>query len=471
LSIMASILLNFHTTTAFIVTTKPLSSRRITTRLRITPKEEEETLLKVWSSRRSLIRSTLASSHTERDKALSQDAVEGEDPVSQAVIYTTFAAVFSSILIRVGGRSALIGGLGLAPPSDLPDGGFVGNVLEGIQNLSVTPGDPSTYLFAFVSLLPFWLTARVLMIDYLAIPLALLSGVIFKDVLVGGVASSVLSTTGSLCGFLIGRYSPVGEKVLRKITDANPVVKAVGKTVEMNPVKSVLVARLAPVLPIPIGAYNYVYGGLTTVPIPKFMLGIFLGGLKPYLLDSYLGTLGFSLAGGGGGEVDDWVIILVLSAAVGVGALATTLAQEGWEEVKVEIEMEEMERLRNGGVEEEEKYWFGIEPPEVWKTLCRIFSEAESDIRSVVQYEYSLGLYKILQEEGKADEDVEKELERLGIDFRKIKGMPESRGKLDLTRMTIESIAFTSVLGKEWSERSDPKKDVDGTYKQLLLPF
>ncbi|GMI31936.1 hypothetical protein TrRE_jg4234 [Triparma retinervis] len=260
---------------------------------------------------------------------------------------------------------------------------------------------------------------------------------------------------------------------MEKITEANPVVKAVGKTVEQNPVKSVLVARLAPILPIPIGAYNYVYGGLTKLPIYKFATGIFLGGLKPYLLDSYLGTLGFSIAGGGSGEVDDWVVVGVLSAAVGVGALATTLASEGWEEVKMEMEMEELGRIKEGGTEEaEEKYWFNVKPPETWLAITKLFSEAESDIRSVVSSEYDLGLYKILQEDGKREEDVDREIKRRGIVFRNLEGAPEfDGGKLDLTRMTIESLVFTVVLGKEYAERSDPKTDVDGMYKSLLLPY
>lgn len=48
--------------------------------------------------------------------------------------------------------------------------------------------------------------------------------------------------------------------------------------------KAILTLRLAPVLPIPIGLYNYVYG-VTNVPYLDFAGGIFLGSLKPYLLD------------------------------------------------------------------------------------------------------------------------------------------------------------------------------------------
>ena len=51
--------------------------------------------------------------------------------------------------------------------------------------------------------------------------------------------------------------------------------------------KAILTLRLAPVLPIPIGLYNYVYG-VTNVPYFDFAGGIFLGSLKPYLLDRFV---------------------------------------------------------------------------------------------------------------------------------------------------------------------------------------
>ena len=65
----------------------------------------------------------------------------------------------------------------------------------------------------------------------------------------------------------------------------------VEKVVARDGLKAVLTLRLAPILPIPIGLYNYVYG-VTNVPIGQFAGGIFLGSLKPYLLDSYLGYFG-----------------------------------------------------------------------------------------------------------------------------------------------------------------------------------
>ena len=52
--------------------------------------------------------------------------------------------------------------------------------------------------------------------------------------------------------------------------------------------KTVFTLRLSPLLPIPIGAYNYLYGATSVSPL-DFFAGISLGSVKPYLLDSYLG--------------------------------------------------------------------------------------------------------------------------------------------------------------------------------------
>jgi uncharacterized membrane protein YdjX (TVP38/TMEM64 family) len=56
------------------------------------------------------------------------------------------------------------------------------------------------------------------------------------------------------------------------------------QVVAKDGLKAILTLRLAPVLPITIGLYNYVYG-VTNVPYFDFAGGIFLGSLKPYLLD------------------------------------------------------------------------------------------------------------------------------------------------------------------------------------------
>ena len=68
--------------------------------------------------------------------------------------------------------------------------------------------------------------------------------------------------------------------VSSQIRESQPAVRGVAQLVEKEPIKTVFTARLAPLLPIPIGGYNYVYGGLTGVRWRDFAIGTWLGGLK-----------------------------------------------------------------------------------------------------------------------------------------------------------------------------------------------
>lgn len=69
-----------------------------------------------------------------------------------------------------------------------------------------------------------------------------------------------------------------------------PAYRAVDKACAKEGFKTVFTLRLSPLLPIPIGAYNYLYGVTSVSPL-DFIAGISLGSIKPYLLDSYLGKL------------------------------------------------------------------------------------------------------------------------------------------------------------------------------------
>jgi uncharacterized membrane protein YdjX (TVP38/TMEM64 family) len=67
-----------------------------------------------------------------------------------------------------------------------------------------------------------------------------------------------------------------------------PAYRAVDRACAKEGFKTVFTLRLSPLLPIPIGAYNYLYGATSVSPL-DFIAGISLGSVKPYLLDSYLG--------------------------------------------------------------------------------------------------------------------------------------------------------------------------------------
>ena len=71
--------------------------------------------------------------------------------------------------------------------------------------------------------------------------------------------------------------------------EKQPVARALTKVVEEDGFKTVFVLRLAPILPLPTGAYAYIYGTSQLSPL-QFSAGYFLGSLKPYLLDAYLGV-------------------------------------------------------------------------------------------------------------------------------------------------------------------------------------
>ena len=131
-----------------------------------------------------------------------------------------------------------------------------------------------------------WCFAKLLCLDPLTFLLALSSGVLFGGVLQGALISTTCATLGSTLAFLVSRNFARErfERVIAKV----PTLRALDRAVASEAFKTVLVLRLSPLLPIPIGAYNYIYGATTMTAI-DFAPAMFVGSLKPYLLDSYLG--------------------------------------------------------------------------------------------------------------------------------------------------------------------------------------
>ena len=84
------------------------------------------------------------------------------------------------------------------------------------------------------------------------------------------------------------------------------------------------------------------YSGVTNVPYLDFAGGIFLGSLKPYLLDSYLGVFGKQLVDGTAGEsgMQDALLLIALGVSVLIGVFASQLANETWESINEEVELE-----------------------------------------------------------------------------------------------------------------------------------
>ena len=113
------------------------------------------------------------------------------------------------------------------------------------------------------------------------------------------------------------------------------------EVVEQDGFKTVFVLRLSPILPIPLGTYPYIYGTSKLNPL-IFSAATFLGSLKPYLLDSYLGLFAKQIIDGNSlDESRDLILLVGLGALVLVGVFATELANESWDLVQQEVRAEE----------------------------------------------------------------------------------------------------------------------------------
>ena len=143
-----------------------------------------------------------------------------------------------------------------------------------------------------------------------------------------------------------------------ELLDEYPSLRGIEKTVARDGLKAILTLRLAPILPIPIGMYNYIYG-VTNVPALDFAGGIFLGSLKPYLLDSYLGFFGKAVVDGSLGDAtsyQDIILLVALGVSVLIGVFASQLAAETWDTVLEEVETEKaLKEGRDPNEKEEEE--------------------------------------------------------------------------------------------------------------------
>lgn len=191
-----------------------------------------------------------------------------------------------------------------------------------------------------------WIIVKVSCIDAGGVILALSSGIIFDGIIQGAIISSFSATIGSYVAFTLAKLNtPIRTKAL-ELLDEYPSLRGIDKVVSKDGLKAVLTLRLAPILPIPIGFYNYIYG-VTNVPVTAFLGGIFLGSLKPYFLDSYLGYFGKDIIQGNvdTNGIQDALLITALGISVLIGVFASQLASETWDTVLEEIELEKKQKL------------------------------------------------------------------------------------------------------------------------------
>ena len=243
-----------------------------------------------------------------------------------------------------------------------------------------------------------WTAVKVLCFDAAGIGLALASGILFGGVIQGAVASAAAATFGSSVAFALAKLdTPIRRKAL-EILDEYPSLRGIEKVVAEDGLKAILTLRLAPILPIPIGMYNYIYG-VTKVPYLSFCGGIFLGSLKPYLLDSYLGYFGKELVEGTADTtgIQDIIFLVVLGISVMIGVFSTQLASETYDSVLAEVEAEKKAAKGLGeDVDDEDEVtteFFGFQLPQWMVGFQYVWKDAERSIQEVIDTEFEAGVW------------------------------------------------------------------------------
>jgi uncharacterized membrane protein YdjX (TVP38/TMEM64 family) len=355
---------------------------------------EEEQRLKIYESRRGQIRASLKSAESIRNLRLKNGWVpeldeEGKPIKSDskfALSATAFVVAGGAIALRIGGRAALVSAVGLDFLTGNPElQGQMNQVLSFSESM-----DPLARLGLF-SLA--WTGVKVLCFDAGGVVLALSSGILFGGVLQGAIVSAFGATVGSSVAFTLAKLdTPVRKKALEIVED-NPSLKGIERVVAADGLKAILTLRLAPVLPIPIGLYNYVYG-VTNVPYFDFAGGIFLGSLKPYLLDSYLGYFGKEVIDGTAGTeggIQDVLLLVALGFSVLIGVFASQLAGETWDAVlQEEQEAAKQKKLEEGEEPEDEsddgivREVFGAALPQWMVGFQLALGEADDRISDII---------------------------------------------------------------------------------------
>jgi uncharacterized membrane protein YdjX (TVP38/TMEM64 family) len=107
----------------------------------------------------------------------------------------------------------------------------------------------------------------------------------------GTVVVSLGSTAGAAAAFLVAR-SLAHDWVAGRVA-GRPTLVAIGRAVEIDGFKVVLLTRLSPVFPF--NLLNYAYG-LTAVPFRTYVLASWIGMLPGTIMYVYLGSAANSLA-------------------------------------------------------------------------------------------------------------------------------------------------------------------------------
>ena len=254
--------------------------KRTVAPLLATEQERLEQQLEVWRLREGMCRGLFGALVDWKEDERAERHAESEPGESARTAFVASAAVVvvGAFALRLGGRAALVSLVGLDAFAEMG----IGDSVDGIIAQADALGP-----LALVAFLAAWCVAKVFLIDFISIALAFSSGILFGGVFQGAAISAACATVGSLIAFQLSRGA-----LQSRVNDAlekRPVARALGRVVEEDGFRTVFVLRLSPLLPIPLGAYSYIYGASKLDVLP-FASATFLGSLKPYLVDSYAGV-------------------------------------------------------------------------------------------------------------------------------------------------------------------------------------
>lgn len=165
-----------------------------------------------------------------------------------------------------------------------------------------------------------------------AIPLTMTAGVLF-GIVPGTILVSGAATAAATIAFLIARYA-ARDKVLQLAQD-NPKYKAIDRAIGKESFKVVTLLRLSPLLPLALSNYFY---GITSVDLPSYVAGSWLGMLPGTIAYVYAGNYGRALIDGDGdvGGVKGWQVALGLGITVLAVGYIGKLAQKALADVEQE---------------------------------------------------------------------------------------------------------------------------------------
>lgn len=439
----------------------------------------EEARIQILKNRRKTIRYVLKTAESFKQYRISTGDAPESDPITGNIItvideekkkndskfalsLTAFVVAVGVITLRIGGRTALLSVVGLDFITE-------NNEFKDNLNMILQYTDDMDIILKFLVFLSGWIFIKVLCFDGGAIILALSSGILFGGVIQGAIISALSATIGSYIAFIFAKLdTPIRTKAI-ELLEEYPSLRGIEKVVSKDGFKAILTLRLAPILPIPIGFYNYIYG-ITNVPVPAFLSGIFVGSLKPYFLDSYIGYYGKDIIQGnvdstGGGSIQDFLLLGTLGLSVLIGVFASQLATETWDTVIKEIEDEKknkkllLQQQNSTDTSLDVDYddglirkVLGIEVPD-WIIGFQLgLKDGQKSITELIESEYYAKVWNYT-----TDNDIETiSCEKNPINYWDSPELQYINNGINLTASLCESLVLTPILFQSFLQYSDP---------------